>query len=347
MVAVFSLGGYCGLSTSISAPVFSANRKELPPPMMTPYRNLKYAIAAIALLLSISIGDAPCKAEDNWAEAASQFAKDVLKEEYKKTAPPSAAPVFRWDFSKANVVHAYEFTQEMRSSTSTSLVADSNSLVEEGMVKGIILVKGQGDSTAELVLKDVKMQIKAVIGASDPVIVEQQMPVSVLAGMKEDGSGPFENYYQDNLVKMPRLLFPLPFKALNIGESLDVPAQIPFNANGTMLPVKGNSRVTLVQYVDIGGRTCAQFNVDSDISNLKVPADLEGDYKCETKVISVFYFDVASRSLVSGTVAILMQSSIVAPMTQIDKPGKDASGTPHRAQWSMRSGNLIRVKLKE
>jgi hypothetical protein len=211
--------------------------------------------------------------------------------------------------------------------------------------KGALLIKSQGDGTAELVLKDMKMIMKMNIGGDEePKTVEQAMPPSVVQGMKEDGSGSFGNSSQDMLLKM---LFPLPTKSLKVGDSVDVPAQMPFNAMGSLLQVKGRSRITLSRYVKIGRRTCAQLDVDTDISELKVPSELKGEYKCSTKGTSVFYFDVANRSFVSGIIALMMQFSIDAPMPQMKMSGKDAPDMPKRAKMAMTSDNLIRVKLKE
>jgi len=278
---------------------------------------------------------------------SSQFTKEVTKEKYEETDPPSAPPVFRWDFSKANVVHTYAYEQEVRnrSDMGSSFGGGSGDTGQEMSAKGALLIKSQGDGTASLVLKDMKMSMKMNAGGGEePKTMEQAMPPVVVQGMKEDGSGSFGNSSQDMLLKM---LFPLPSGSLGVGESFDVPSQMPFNAMGSMLQVKGRTRITLARYVKIGKRTCAQLDVDTDISKLKVPPELNGEYKCSTKGTSVFYFDVANRSFVSGTIALIMQFSIDAPMPRMKMPGGDAPDMPKRTKISMVGDNLIRVKLKE
>ncbi len=126
--------------------------------------------AVIAMLLAICICSA-CSEETNTTPGASQFAKEITAEKYKATAPPSADPVFRWDFSKAQVVHAYAFEQEVRSKTDLG-----SSMGQEISARGLLLVKSQGDNTAELVLKDMKMSMKLKMGEGDPRTMEQQMP---------------------------------------------------------------------------------------------------------------------------------------------------------------------------
>jgi hypothetical protein len=134
---------------------------------------------------------------------------------------------------------------------------------------------------------------------------------------------------------------------MEVGESVDIPAQMPFNAMGSLLYAKGFSRITLTRYVKIGERTCAQLDVDIDISNLEVPSDLKGEYKCWNKGKSVFYFDVDDRIFVSGTIAMLVQFSVDAPAPEIKVSGENMSDAPKRAKMSMASDSLIRVELKE
>ena len=193
-------------------------------------------------------------------------------------------------------------------------------------------------------MKDMATSMTMDMGKDAPKTMEQKMPPVVMQGMKEDGSGSFGGSQQDMLLKM---LFPLPTKSLKVGDWCDVPAQMPFNAMGSVLEVKGRSRITLTRYVKIGNRTCAQLDVDTDISELKVPSELEGEYKCSTKGMSVFYFDVANRSFVSGTIALIMQFSIDAPTAEMKISGEDTSDMPKRSKMSMAGDNLIRVKLKE
>ena len=217
-------------------------------------------------------------------------------------------------------------------------------MTQELSANGLLLVKSKGDSTAELVLKDVKVRMKLAMDEDDPKTMQQQLPPVVVQGMKEDGSGPFGNSSQDMLLKM---LFPLPSRPIKVGESVDVPAQMPFNVMASSLQVTGRSRITLTQYVKLGDRTCAQLDVDTIISELDVPTELEGEHECSAKGTSVFYFDVASRSFVSGTIAFIMQFSVDAPMPQMHMPGEDAPDIPKRMKISTVGDNLIKVKLKE
>lgn len=279
------------------------------------------------------------------AAPISKFANEVTKGTYKQTNPPATAPVFRWDFSKANVEHVYAYAQEVRSKTNMgSFKGKAEEMGQNMSVKGILLIKSQGDKSAEFVLKDVRMSAKMDMGGKKPQTMEGQMPPFVIQGMKEDGSGSFGDTSQGRLLKM---LFPLPPHSMKVGESVDIPAQMPFNAMGSLLEVKGRTRITLSRYVKIGNHTCAQFNVDTNISQMKIPLELKGDYKFYTGGTAVFYFDIYGRYFVSGTVALVMQDSVDAPMPEMKVSGENSVDMPKRAKMSMVSDNLIRIKLKE
>ena len=308
-------------------------------------RLARKAIPALGLLLVLALSGG-CRADEPNAPAGtSQFAKEVAREKYSQTEPPTVAPVFRWDFSKEKV-WTYTYEQQVRNTADmgSGFGGGPQSTGHEMSAKGSLLVKSKGDGTANLVLKDMRLSVKLAAGDAAPETMEQTMPPFVVQGMKEDGSGSFGDTSQDTLLKM---LFPLPGKALKVGDSVSIPAQMPFNAMGSPLYAKGRSRITLTRYVKIGQRTCAQLDVDTDISELKVPSELKGEYACSAKGTSAFYFDVIDRSFVSGTVAMVMQFSIDAPTPKVEIPGEDTSKMPTRLKMAMISDNLVRVRLEE
>lgn len=301
---------------------------------------------AVTLLLVPALVAAACAGESDSSSAESHFLQELAREEYPEADPPAMPPMLRWDFSNTEV-HAYAFEQQVRNQfdIQTAFEGESGDGEQSLLAKGSLLIKSQGDGTANLVLEDVKMSMKMHLGEEEkPGTMEQTIPPVVVQGMNEDGSGSFGCSSQDVLLQ---LLFPLPTKPLKVGEFVDVPAQMPFNVWGSLLQVEGRSRITLTRYVRIGKRTCAQLDVDIDISDLNVPSELEGEYGCSAKGASVFYFDVAGRRFVSGTVAVLMQITVDAPLPKMSIPGEEVPDMPERSKMSMAGDNLIRVSLKE
>jgi len=293
-------------------------------------------LAAATLCVSCSPDDPDAndpgpKAENN-SKAPSSFADEIDRQEYKETEPPAAAPVFRWNFTNKDV-HTYSYEQNMVTQADMGFVRGgkpgSTKRLMSTTGEGVVTMKSEGDGTAELVVKINKMGMK-MAGRKDLNPPDGVFPPTIVKGVKEDGSGPFGNNLQDLYV---RSLFPLPAKSLKVGESVDVPVELPFNVIGTILSVKGHVRITLTRYVKIAQRTCAQLDVKTDISKVEVPPDMKGEYKCSTQGTSVYYFDVAKRVFVSGTTALKTHFSIDAP-------------APAGVR-SMATDQFIRVKLKE
>ena len=102
-----------------------------------------------------------------------------------------------------------------------------------------------------------------------------------------------------------------------------------------------------MHYVMIGNRKCAQFNSDIDISNLKLPVELEGEYQCSAKGTSVFYFDVSTRSFISGSIAFNLHMYIDAPAPVFELPDEDLKDMPKRSKMSSNSFNFIHLDLKK
>jgi hypothetical protein len=278
-------------------------------------------------------------------ERTSKFLSELRKKDYSGANAPNKTPAFRWNFSDNNDAHKYVFEQKVhgKSDMGKPFESDQRKTGQDTFVKGNLYIKSQGDGTAEFVLKDAKVNMTMDTGPDAvPKTMEQEIPPMVLQGMKENGLGSSCNSPQDMLLKM---IFPLPSKDLKVGESDNIPAQMPFNAMGSLLLVKGYSRITLTRYVEIDGRTCAELDVDIDISDMNIPPELKGEYNCSTKGSSLYYFDIQNRRFVSGVTALLMSFSIDAPMPKMNVPGEKAPDAPERVKMSMANDNLIRVSL--
>jgi hypothetical protein len=291
----------------------------------------------------------PSCAEKSASEAKSQFLGEINYSEYIETNAPSALKEYKWDFS-SEATHTYSYEQDVEMDADFGDF-DGGKTPTSGQSmtsKGSLLVKSKGDGTADIVLKDIKAKTEMDFGKGEETkTMEQTLPPSVIQGMREDGSGSVGDSSQNTMLK---LLFPLPTKPLKVGESVDIPTSMPFNARGSMLHVKGYMRVTLARYVTIGDGVYAQFNIKIDIAELDVPEELEGEYECWIKGDGIYYFDVAQHRFASGTTAVLMRMSVDAPSPKInmqDMPAEAAKHMQKRMKITMTNDNLIKVKLKE
>lgn len=283
-------------------------------------KNIIFAL--VLCLLSISCG------KQDEEKPAPVSLTQPKPGKYPEAKAPEIAPDFRWNFSYKKT---YIYSWEQENEQETDMGAGKQKYSASG--NGILQIKSHGDNTADIILKDIKLKMvfdETAGGKSEPV--EQTPTPVVIQGVKDDGTGSIGSSEQEAFLK---LLFPLPNKSLKAGESVDMPAQMPFNSS---MQVKGKSHITLVRYVNIGSRTCAQLEADIDISELKVPKELKGEYSCSVRAKSVFYFDVLNRCFVNGTI-----SSITTIL--VDAPPEDTK-QPERIRMSMFVKGVVSISLK-
>jgi hypothetical protein len=115
---------------------------------------------------------------------------------------------------------------------------------------------------------------------------------------------------------------------------------------GSLLNVKVKTIITLTKYVMIDEHICARLETATDISQLNIPGELKGTYKIMLKGKSIFYFDTANNSFVSGGIALIISTRIEAPMPKKALPGENRPKTemPEMGRMFMDIDNLIKVK---
>ena len=308
---------------------------------------MKKGIVLVILMMLLGVLIVSCKGKKDEPPGSVIAPKELTKMDYPEVPAPAASPVFRWDFSEKHN-YIYDFKLEMASKMvmdSMPTRKDKPNPLESISAGGLLLIKSNGDGTADMVLKDLKMTTNMDTGEKKPP-EKMDMIASpmVIQGMKEDGSGVQWDSSQKMLLQ---LLFPLPTKELKKGESVEVPVTMPFNAMGSPLKVTGYSRITLTRYVKIGGQICAQLDVVTDISKLNVPSEIEGTYETYLKGPAVFYFDVKKRCFIRGAVSMVIHMKVDAPMPKVSVPGSKPEDMPKRMTTEMDISELINVTLQE
>ena len=314
--------------------------------------------AALAVILASGVGREGSPTEESAApgkagkfgtggQNESCFLNEIDKNSYPKAKAPEKPPLLRWDFS-GNKVYAYDYRQELKNKYDMggpAPVKDAEQVIEG---KGKLLLKSRGNRTANLVLKDMQVEMKITkmgFETKDKTpgsMKLKKFPPIVVQGVKEDSAMKVANSSQEMLIK---LLFPLPPKPLKVGESADVPAFLPFNAMGSLLHVTGESTITLTSYVTINGRTCARLETKTDISKLDVPEEMKGTYGCLATSRSVFYFDIEERAFVRGGLAFLMKMRVDAPMPEMEVPDMPAlQDAPKRMKMQMEMDTIISLE---
>ena len=274
----------------------------------------------------------------------SSYIDQIDTENFPFTLPPEKQQLVRWDFSGTKV-YPYDFSQTtaVMNQMSDMFTNGSGKIHRQTMNgKGNLSLKSEQNNSARFVLENLTIDLEFKRADSDDTENRQmQAPPMVVQGMKEDGSMEMGNSSQELLFKT---LFPIPPTPLKIGESAIVPANMPFNAMGSLLHVTGFSEIKLVEYVEISGKTCAKLETDIDISELNVPAEMKGEYICQMKGKSVFYFNVEDRHFISGKVALLMSMRVVAPTPKMNFPkSQTREKQPEKIKMAMDSDNLLSV----
>jgi len=263
----------------------------------------------------------------------SRFLKELRKPSYPKARAPKVPPLLRWDFSGDRVCR-YGFDMRINNISYSNLGGLARKR-ESFSIKGKMLVRSQGDRTAKLVLQNFQKTVRAAGAPADP----EAWPTITISGMREDSAPNPGGALPELLLEK---LFPLPPKALRVGESSTSPASMPFGVAGSLFEVKGRTRTTLKGYVRIGDRTCARLDTAIDISRLDIPPEKEGEYSCSVRGASVFYFDVEDRRFVSGKVALLIVFDVDAPFP-IKITGEGMPKLPERLQMGAKCDSLIRI----
>jgi hypothetical protein len=213
---------------------------------------------------------------------------------------------------------------------------------------GILSYKSERDNTARFVLENIvlKSEHSAEGSETSPKTMEMKSPPMVIQGVKEDGNLSIPSSSQTLLLK---LLFPLPAQPMKVSDTILNEANMPFNAMGSLLYVKGHSKITLTKYVEINGHKCAKFTSDIDISKMDIPPEMEGKYMALAKGKSVFYFDVDNRKFIVGKLALLMAMDIEAKSPKMNFPDdkENSEKMPETIKMAMNSDNLITLSIIE
>lgn len=285
---------------------------------------MRIAAALIAALLPLSL-----------FAAEPKFAAAVDAEKYPSVAAPAEAALFRWDFSAKR---DNRFTFEQTAAQTSSFEPGESPM----SAKGDLVVRTNGDGTARIVMEGVKvsMTMPSNEGApAAPRTMEQAMPTSVAGTMTEDGRVASQQ-------SPMQLLFPLPPSSLAVGKTADVPFQLPFNANGSALRLKGISHITHAGYVMLGKRLCARFEERAEVLKLDVPEEVPGKYDVSMTATGVAFFDVHERRFVRAVVASHMAIKAEIAMPKLEGEAAGSKGSQPE-KMSMTSDDRITVSISE
>jgi len=269
---------------------------------------MKKILLALSILIVVSCGNENTKSSESTNTTQSQF---------------------EWDFSKKRKF-IYSFSQTVNGTNKM----DKDRSVDKMYMTGIghLNVRVKENNLADLSLTDIEIQLVNYDQEGRPRdTLSQKIPTNVVQDMEPDGS--FDDSNTDILFDM---LFPLPKRVLEIGDSDEILMQMPFNTNGSRLFSKGQNKLTFTGYEEIEGVNCAVLEGIIDISKFDVPEELKGEYKCSTTANATYYFDLENRHYVAADIKMVMD-------IMIDPENEDDFGM----YMNMRSDNVYKIRLEK
>lgn len=231
------------------------------------------------------------------------------KNSKSSTADQENPLLVAWDFSKPKKI-TYSFSQSFEGyfTMNREQEPQTDRLIEQGHLR----IDVNNNQLADLVLYDlVSSRISYISENSTNDTLQLNQPDRIITGMQPDKN--FGDSGPDIFYKM---IFPLPEKSLQIGETANIPMEMPFYAGTASLKVQGENQLTFTGYTTYKSYECAVLKGNIDISTIHLPAHLEGIYESALQGTGTYYFD----PLLKHYVAVELDLNIHMKM---DVPAKD------------------------
>ena len=168
--------------------------------------------------------------------------------------------------------------------------------INEYVGKGVLVVKVNNSSVADMIFKDMFMKISEIdsLGIKKQ-IMENQMPEFNIQGLNEDGK--IDGKLNSQTEILAKILFPVINKNLKLNETHDLPLDMAFNQYGYQIKVKGQNSIKY----DGNGELKTKINI-SEFENLQDSKK----YISYLKGNSSYNFDNQKGYFKSGTININM-----------------------------------------
>lgn len=181
--------------------------------------------------------------------------------------------IFKWDFSKPKTI-VYSFRQI--SSSEFRLSANSELSKNKAIISGQLIIDIGENRLADIILKEL-VATNYILDKNGKIIdsVKNSYPTKVVYGLSENG----EIADKSNKDQFFDFLFPLPTKNIEKDSFELKEMSLPINANGKIIFVKGQNKITLVD-IDKVNKEVKTFKCDFDISKMDLPKEFDGECIC-------------------------------------------------------------------
>lgn len=238
---------------------------------------------------------------------------------------------FVWDFSQPKkYIYTYWQEVDLTNNMDKDMPADKSKIIGNGFLN----VRVKENNLADLSLTDLKTDM---ILFDDNGKVKDTMSNTVPALVIQDMK-PNSTFGNDNHNLIFDLIFPLPTKKLKIGEKDKIPMETPFNANGSILSVKGFNTLEFIRMKIFEGKEVAVLKGNIDISDLEIPEELSGTYKSSSIGKGTYYFDLKNQYFIGADIQMTLKFMMDTETDEKDDMGMFAD---------MQSDNKFKIRLEK
>lgn len=178
---------------------------------------------------------------------------------------------------------------------------------------GKLTVTPTSDGKADLVLKDLNMGEMGDLLTQNLKKEGGQLPDMFVRGLKSDGT--IEGEISEAMQLFYTGILPIPTQDLKVGESVKIPAQMPMNAFGSQIMLKGYQTLTLTSIE----ANLYKFENDILINEYDIPEDVTQKHQHEVKGKGEYIFDTEKGYFTKAEVEIKIKMKISDLQKEDDK----------------------------
>lgn len=206
----------------------------------------------------------------------------------------------RWKFQNFDKL-TYDFTQK------TEVSPMGGFLSGFGMTNtatGKLTITPTSDGKADIVVKDLNIGELGDLFMQNLKKEGGQLPDMFVRGLKSDGT--IDGEIGEGMQLFYTEMLPIPTKDLKIGESIKLPAQMPMNAFGSQIMIKGYQKLTLKSIEE----NLYTFENDILINEYDIPEDVQQEHQHEIKGTGEYTFDIEKGYFTKAEVEMKIKMKI-------------------------------------
>lgn len=204
---------------------------------------------------------------------------------------------------------------------------------------GKFTITPTSDGKADIVLKDLNMGDMADLLTQNLKKENGQLPDMFVRGLKPDGT--IEGEISEAMQLFYTGILPIPTKDLKVGESIKIPAQMPMNAFGSQIMLKGYQTLTLKSIEE----NIYNFENDILINEYDVPEDVQQKHQHEIKGKGEYKFDIDKGYFTNAEVEMKIKMKI-SDLEKDKEDTKNENSSPNPIPDSLQEKMPFKMDFK-